>query len=139
MWWHLAAGRLILERRAFVRTEPWSFAREGVAWLNHEWLSDVFYAAWAAMFGVESLTVWLLGIVTLTYLLLFDLLRRLTNRPAVSYAAAFLAFVLARPCLRGSKPRQPSAERTGRHHDRWIAAHSTSCQSHSPCRVWPLR
>ena len=99
MWWHLAAGRLILERRAFVYTEPWSFARQGAAWLNHEWLSDVLYAAWAAAFGVESLRFWLLGIVTLTYLLLFDLLRRLTDRPLVSYAAAFLALVLARPFL----------------------------------------
>jgi len=99
IWWHLAAGRLILERRALVYTEPWSFARQGAAWLNHEWLSDVLYAAWASAFGVESLRFWLLGIVTLTFLLLFDLLRRLTDRPLVSYAAALAALLLARPFM----------------------------------------
>ncbi|MGH9361593.1 MAG: hypothetical protein ACRD2T_06720, partial [Thermoanaerobaculia bacterium] len=97
LWWHLAAGRLMLERREIVRTEPWAFTREGAPWLNHEWLADVLYAAWAAAFGVESLAFWMLGIVTTTYVLLFALLRRLTGSPLASYAAALAALVLARP------------------------------------------
>src|SRR5688572_25061348 len=47
LWFHLAAGRLILETRAVPRVDSWSFTAEGQPWHNHEWLSDVIFQAWA--------------------------------------------------------------------------------------------
>jgi hypothetical protein len=48
-WWHLATGRLILERHAVPRADPFSFAAAGVPWIDHEWLFEIAaYVAHAA-------------------------------------------------------------------------------------------
>ncbi len=40
-WWHLAAGRRILEQRAVPRVDPFSFTAAGTPWVDHEWLFQV--------------------------------------------------------------------------------------------------
>ncbi|HEU4402107.1 MAG TPA: hypothetical protein VFT43_08375, partial [Candidatus Polarisedimenticolia bacterium] len=40
-WWHLATGRLILERHAVPHADPFSFTAAGRPWIDHEWLFQV--------------------------------------------------------------------------------------------------
>ena len=41
LFWHLATGRLILEKREIPRTDPFSFASDRIPWMDHEWLWQV--------------------------------------------------------------------------------------------------
>lgn len=98
LWWHLAAGRWIAERRALPATDPWGF-EPGRPWLNHEWLADLLYAVWVRLFGMPSLAVWKWGVLVVAFVLLFHLLLRLTGSAAAGYAAVLLAGMTAEPFL----------------------------------------
>src|SRR5687767_7894072 len=41
LWWHLAAGREMIHRRAFLTTDIFSHTLAGTPWINFEWLSQV--------------------------------------------------------------------------------------------------
>src|SRR5437867_7535908 len=41
LFWHLAAGRHILDTGSIPRTDPFSFASDGGEWIDHEWLWQV--------------------------------------------------------------------------------------------------
>ena len=48
-FWHVAAGRWIVEHGAIPSTDPFSYTFAGKPWTAHEWLSEVLmYAAWRA-------------------------------------------------------------------------------------------
>src|SRR5215203_1389391 len=97
IWFHLAAGRLIWQRKALPATDAWSFTAAGRFWQNHEWLSDVFFYLWTRAFGVDALVLWQWLVVGITYLLLFRLLHRTTGSYAVAYLLALLALSLGTP------------------------------------------
>lgn len=59
IWFHLAAGRLILSRQSIPTIDPWSYSVENLNWHNHEWLTDVVLYLWKGAFGVESLMYWM--------------------------------------------------------------------------------
>ncbi len=58
MWWHIAAGRELLQTRSLWMVDDWSFTAHGVDWLNHEWLADLIYYGWVSAWGVQSLVYW---------------------------------------------------------------------------------
>ena len=52
-WWHLKAGKWMLEHRQIPTTDIFTYAGEGLRWHNHEWLSQMlFYLVYAG--GEES-------------------------------------------------------------------------------------
>ena len=55
LWWHLAAGRELVQTGSLWMVDDWSFSAHGGLWRNHEWLSDLLYYGWAAAWGVASL------------------------------------------------------------------------------------
>lgn len=47
LWWHLAAGRWIVEHGAVPHVDPFSFTGFMGAWIDNEWLPQVlFYGTW---------------------------------------------------------------------------------------------
>ena len=97
MWWHIAAGREILQTQTIWMVDDWSFTRHGADWLNHEWLSDVIYYAWVSAFGVESIVYWKWLVVIATYGLLKYTLARITGSWAAGLIAAGIAIVIGAP------------------------------------------
>lgn len=97
LWFHLAAGRLILESRAVPLVDSWSFTAAGQPWHNHEWLSDIIYHAWAQAFGVDSLVYWQWGLIVATFLLLFRILARLSGSFPWSFLLTGFAALVAAP------------------------------------------
>jgi hypothetical protein len=78
LWWHMAAGRFILDTGSVPQTDPFSFTAAGQPWVAHEWLAEiaiyliyraggylapviVFASLVAAAFWVVFRTVRLLG------------------------------------------------------------------------------
>jgi hypothetical protein len=98
LWWHIAAGRWILGRRALPGTDPWGFT-PGRPWLNHEWLSDVLYAGWIRLFGMPSLALWKWGLIIATFGLLFHLLWRRSGSASAAWLAMLLAGLISQPFL----------------------------------------
>lgn len=43
LWWHVSAGRLILEQ-GIPATDPWNYAFPDAVWINHEWLPGMALA-----------------------------------------------------------------------------------------------
>lgn len=99
LYWHLASGRHIVETGTVFLTDPWSFTHFGEPWLHHEWLSDVVYHAWTALWGLESLAIWKWGVIVATYGLLQQKLWRVTGDAVAGFGAAILAVALAAPFL----------------------------------------
>ena len=103
-WWHLGAGRWIVEHLAIPTTDPFSHSNPGIAWHAHEWGADVLM--WLAYRGTGPA-----GLIALTGIaagvaaaLLADFLQR-HLRPAIVIVATMAALmcllpsVLARPHL----------------------------------------
>ena len=40
-WWHLRTGQLMVQSRAILRVDPFSWSASGKAWITHEWLSEL--------------------------------------------------------------------------------------------------
>ncbi len=97
LWFHLAAGRLILEGDAIPRTDSWSFTAAGQPWHNHEWLSGVIFQAWAQTAGVDSLVYWQWALIVATFLVLFRVLTRLSGSFPWSFLLTGLAVAVAAP------------------------------------------
>ncbi len=91
LWFHLAAGRWMLEHEAVPAVDSWSFTAAGRPWHDHEWLAQLLLEGWAEGFGLGSLMIWKWLLLLATFLLLLRLLQRLGG----SYAAAFLALLFA--------------------------------------------
>ena len=86
LWFHLAAGRWMLQHEAVPYVDSWSYTAAGHLWHDHEWLAQLIFQLWTQAFGLSSLMVWKWLLLLLVFLPLFDLLRRL----GASLAASFL-------------------------------------------------
>ena len=99
LWWHVAAGRLIIENGSPWLIDSWSYTQSGSAWLNHEWLSDVIFHSWASAFGLAGLAYWKWLVVVTTYGLLQHALYRSCGDRLTAFAGAVLAIAVAAPFL----------------------------------------
>src|ERR1700687_420615 len=43
-YWHIAAGKWILDHNAFPRVDIYSFTKAGEPWISTSWLAQVLYA-----------------------------------------------------------------------------------------------
>lgn len=76
-YWHLAAGRWILDHGVVPKSDPFSHSMPSAPWMAHEWLSEVVLASVHDILGWTGLVV-LVALVfagTLAYLLRFLLVR----------------------------------------------------------------
>lgn len=60
-WWHVRAGQWMIEHRAVLHHDLFSYSRPGQAWSTHEWLSEILFG------GAFTLAGWG-GVVALTAL-----------------------------------------------------------------------
>ena len=45
LWWHIGAGRELVQTASPWMIDRWSFSAHGGDWLNHEWLADIIFYA----------------------------------------------------------------------------------------------
>ena len=99
LWWHIAAGRELLQTGTLWMVDDWSFSAHGHDWLNHEWLSDIIYYSWVSAFGIQSLAYWKWLVVISTYLLLQYSLARTTGSWAAGFLCAGMALLVGAPFI----------------------------------------
>ncbi|HEX6850964.1 MAG TPA: hypothetical protein VF139_06120 [Candidatus Polarisedimenticolaceae bacterium] len=75
LWWHLAAGRLMVRTGSVPQGDPFSFTGFMGSWIDNEWLSQlVLYGAFRAG-GNLGLVLLRIGLYTLVFLLIREWLR----------------------------------------------------------------
>ena len=99
LWWHIAAGREILQNGSLWLNDSWSFKTANAAWVNHEWLADILYYNWVLLFGLESLVYWKWLVVVATYVVLQWSLTRGGHQGAVGFLCAAAALAIAAPFI----------------------------------------
>lgn len=102
LFWHLAAGRWMLEHRALPRIDPFRFTSRGVPWVDHEWGFQLLLGLGERLGGLDALTLGRAAVpVALAALLWIGLRRQGVDRPeAVGIALVALLGVRGRLLLR---------------------------------------
>ncbi|MCX5795158.1 MAG: hypothetical protein NTY77_06685 [Elusimicrobia bacterium] len=75
LFWHLSAGRWILEHRSLPRADFLSFTKAGQPWVDFEWLAQLIYQAVYACGGMLGLWYLKLSLLAVSWLSLLRLLR----------------------------------------------------------------
>jgi hypothetical protein len=101
-YWHIAAGKWILEHHAMPRVDIYSFTKAGQPWISTSWLAQVLYAEAYELAGWAGPIVVAAACIAATFALLASILsRRIPSRYAIIVALAALALsvshLLARP------------------------------------------
>ena len=97
LFWHLAAGRWILEHRALPGEDPLRFTSQAVPWVDHEWLFQVVVRFVEQLGGLDGLVVFRAAVVVLLALLLLRSLRRQGTPLSGAVILTAGAILLARP------------------------------------------
>lgn len=100
LWWHVVAGRLVLEERHFPTTDPFSFTVQGQPWLDHGWLSGaVMWLVWRAG-GWVALQALFAGCMLLALGSVYWRLRRSGSGVTAAACATAGALLIAGPAMR---------------------------------------
>jgi hypothetical protein len=99
MWWHLAAGRELLQTRTLWMVDAWSYTAAGAEWLNHEWLSDIVFYGWVSLWGVESIVYWKWLVTVAAFITLQYVLKRETGSPLAAFLCSAMAVAIAAPFI----------------------------------------
>ena len=99
MWWHIAAGRELLQTGTLWMVDDWSYTAFGKDWLNHEWLSDIIYYQWVSLWGVESLVYWKWLVIIATFGILQLALARYSGDHIAALLCSGIAIAIAAPFL----------------------------------------
>ena len=99
MWWHIAAGRELLQTGSLWMVDDWSFTAHGADWLNHEWLADLIYYGWVSAWGVQSLVYWKWLVIMAAFGTLLLALTRSSGSPLAALVCTGFALANAAPFL----------------------------------------
>jgi hypothetical protein len=99
MWWHLAAGRELLQTRSLWMVDAWSYTAAGEEWLNHEWLADIIFYAWVSLWSVEAIVYWKWLVLVATFSILQYVLYRETGSHLAALLCAVMAVAIAAPFI----------------------------------------
>jgi hypothetical protein len=104
-WWHLKTGEIIATTRAVPTTDPFSYTVPGRPWTAHEWLWELAAYGVYRVGGYGLAAVLSALVVTLTFGLLYRLLRQLGVNEYVALGLVLWAGLLAVPSI-GVRPRE---------------------------------
>ncbi|MBI4676758.1 MAG: hypothetical protein HY748_04175 [Elusimicrobia bacterium] len=91
LFWHLSAGRWMVEHGRLVREDFLSYTMQGAPWADFEWLSQVFYYGVHALGGMAGLWLLKAALMAVSAAVLVGTLR-LHGVPGPALAAAVVAW-----------------------------------------------
>ena len=74
-WWHINAGKATLNQHSPLLQDIFSFTRYGSPWINHSWLSEVFYFLIYKFFGFSGVMIIVAVVATSTTMIIFKLMK----------------------------------------------------------------
>ncbi len=101
MWWHLAAGRHLVEHRTMLYEDIFSYTKLGTRWHMHEWLTEVGMYLLYKLGGIPLLILFSAGIIMVSMLLVYV---QCESRPYIAVFLILLGAVASAP-LWGVRPQ----------------------------------
>ena len=105
LWWHLKTGEIIATTHSIPVSDPFSNPAHGYPWTVHEWLWDLVIYSLFRRGGYRLLVLVSGAVVSLTYGIVYHLLRRLGTNEFVAAALVIWAAWLGLPNF-GVRPRE---------------------------------
>lgn len=87
VWWHLAAGRWMMDHRQVPKTDPFSYSAPAAPWIAHEWGVEVLLYWLYRALGLYGLSLYRQLTAALGALLLYALCLRVAVHPIVGFSA----------------------------------------------------
>jgi hypothetical protein len=95
-YWHIAAGRWIIEHLSIPSTDPFSHSMPNAPWTAHEWLAEVLLAVAYRIGGWGGVVLLTSGVYLVTMMLLTRYLLRYLE-PVRVFIVVAMAFFMAQP------------------------------------------
>jgi hypothetical protein len=83
-WLHLKIGQTIWNTRSVPRTDVFSYTANGHVWVAHEWLAQVLIYSAYRLGGYRGMMLWLSGLASLLFVLLYVYCSLYSGNPKVS-------------------------------------------------------
>jgi len=104
VWMHIKSGELIIKDMQVLKADDYSYTRQSKEWLNHQWLSQVFYYIFYRLFGVNGLIYLKAILIFSAFFLLFkNICRKGTGLGSIFIFVLIILFsqerFLARPLV----------------------------------------
>jgi hypothetical protein len=97
VWWHAAAGRLVLSTGHVPTVDPYSFTVHGNPWIAYEWLGEVVMALAARLDSLRGLQILLVLLSAILVVLTYCYAWVRTGNPLASAAAVALLLQVEQP------------------------------------------
>ncbi len=94
-WWHLQAGRWMVEHRTIARTDVFSHTRFGQPWFDHGWLAQILWFLAFDWFGYAGPVLLLAAIVTAAFYFAWLQCRSGDQRSDNRWLQAFILIIAA--------------------------------------------
>ena len=101
LWWHLRAGQMMWAQKTILLTDPFSYTRAGMPWVNAFWLSEILFYFLYSFGGHLALAAFVSLIGALTFYLIYH---RLAGNPFLNSFVVLLAAITAAP-IWGPRPQ----------------------------------
>jgi len=75
-WWHIKTGQIMVEDMRVTQADEFSYTKAGEKWLNHSWLSDIFFYFIYKLSGIDGITIFSAVLIFFAFILLFINVRR---------------------------------------------------------------
>jgi hypothetical protein len=95
IWWHLRNAQYFATSFRFPNVDTYSFTAAGSPWVNHEWLSELFYYAAFRAFGLQGIFVVFASVLALLVVAVFSLCLKQTDDPLAAAIATIFGGLLA--------------------------------------------
>jgi hypothetical protein len=95
IWWHLRNAQYFAANLRFPNIDTYSFTAAGSPWVNHEWLSELFYYAAFRTFGLQGIFVVFASALAVLVVAVFSLCLKQTDDPLAAAIATIFGGLLA--------------------------------------------
>ena len=102
IWWHLRDAQYVLRTGHFPNFDSYSFTAAGAPWIDHEWLSELFYYGAYHAFGLRGVFLLFTFLLSVMAVTVFCLALRYSGNP---YAAAITTLAGGMLATVGFSPR----------------------------------
>jgi len=95
IWWHLRNAQYLLTNLHFPNLDSYSFTAAGSPWLNHEWLSEIFFYCAFRVWGLQGIFVVFTAVLSVLMIVVFALCLKLSQDPFAAAIATIFGGLLA--------------------------------------------
>lgn len=95
LWWHLRNAQYFFRNLHFPNLDTYSFTAAGSPWINHEWLSELFYYGAFSALGLRGIFIVFASVLALIVVAVFFLCSKESDDPLAAAVASIFGGLLA--------------------------------------------